>query len=72
MRGLFRSPEEAAAPVIYLACAPEIDEQTALYLHMMKRSAPSKQAADPEVGRRAWETSAKLLRPYFEAAHEPV
>jgi len=72
MRGLFRSPEEAAAPVVHLACAPEIGEQTGLYLHMMKRSAPSAVAADPEVGRRVWEESARLLRPYFEEPHEPT
>jgi NAD(P)-dependent dehydrogenase (short-subunit alcohol dehydrogenase family) len=72
MRGLFRSPENAAAPVVYLACAPEIDEQTGLYLHMLKHSAPSEQAADPEVGRRVWEESAKLLAPYLGGVHEPV
>lgn len=61
----FRRPEDAAAPVVYLAAAPELRGQTGLYLHMMRPKPAAKEATDPEVGRRIWAATEELLRPYL-------
>jgi NAD(P)-dependent dehydrogenase (short-subunit alcohol dehydrogenase family) len=61
MKHLFRSPEEAADPVLYLACARAIEGQTGLYLHMEHAKAPGEHASDPAFGRRLWDATEALL-----------
>jgi NAD(P)-dependent dehydrogenase (short-subunit alcohol dehydrogenase family) len=61
MRTFFRSPDEAAAPVIYLAAAPELGGDTGWYMHMMRRKTASPAAVEPENGRRLWERGEALL-----------
>ena len=58
---LFQSPEQAAAPAIYLCCAEAAGVATGMYLHLMQKKAVSPAAADPENGTRLWEASAALL-----------
>jgi NAD(P)-dependent dehydrogenase (short-subunit alcohol dehydrogenase family) len=65
MRTFFPSPEEAAAPVVYLAAAPELSGETGFYLHRMTRKAPSAAALDAENGRRLWERGEALLAPWL-------
>jgi NAD(P)-dependent dehydrogenase (short-subunit alcohol dehydrogenase family) len=67
MRTFFRSPEEAAAPVIYLAAAPELAGDTGWYLHLMRRKTASPAAIDAENGRRLWERGEALLAPWLGA-----
>jgi NAD(P)-dependent dehydrogenase (short-subunit alcohol dehydrogenase family) len=55
MKTFFRSPEAAAAPVIYLGTAPELAGDTGWYLHLMQRKEPSSAASDVEAGKRLWE-----------------
>lgn len=62
---LFRSPEKAATPVIYLACARDMGERSGVYLHMMREKQPSPLALDPGNGRQLWEQSATLLHDYL-------
>ncbi len=61
----FRSPEEAAAPVVYLAVSPEIERRTGDYLHLTTRKEKDPRALDPETGARLWRQSERLLRRYF-------
>jgi NAD(P)-dependent dehydrogenase (short-subunit alcohol dehydrogenase family) len=61
MKHLFRSPEEAAVPVLYLACAHAIEGKTGLYLHMEHAKAPGEHASDPAFGRRLWGATEGLL-----------
>jgi NAD(P)-dependent dehydrogenase (short-subunit alcohol dehydrogenase family) len=68
MKTFFRSPEEAAAPVVYLAAAPEIAGDTGWYLHLMRRKTASPAAVDEENGRRLWERGEALLAPWLGAA----
>jgi NAD(P)-dependent dehydrogenase (short-subunit alcohol dehydrogenase family) len=65
MRLAFRSPAAAAEPVVYLACARQLEGRTGVYLHMMREKTPGAEATDPEKGRLLWEKSAELLRPYL-------
>ncbi len=60
MRCFFRSPELAAAPVVYLTAATALEGETGVYMHMMKRKPASPSALDPEAGRLLWEKSAAL------------
>lgn len=64
MKLLFRSPEQAAEPVIYLACAPEMGQRTGAYLHMMREKAMSPLARDPDIGSQLWQYSQKLVDAY--------
>lgn len=65
MRWFFRSPQQAAEPVVYLACAPEMGERTGVYLHMMREKQPSSLALDAENGKRLWQMSGALLEPFL-------
>jgi NAD(P)-dependent dehydrogenase (short-subunit alcohol dehydrogenase family) len=62
MKLFFRSPEKAAEPVLYLACAQSMQERSGAYLHMMREKSASALALDEENGRRLWEESEALLR----------
>ena len=64
MKIFFRSPEAAAEPVTYLACARSIEGMTGLYLHMMREKPMSADASCPENGARIWEHSDRLLKPH--------
>ncbi len=72
MKLLFRSPEKAAEPVIYLACSPDMGQRSNAYLHMMREKSMSPGACDPANGRQLWEKSAKLLAPYLSATRAPA
>lgn len=61
LRRLFRSPEEAVEPVVWLCCAPEAGSSTGLYLHLMHRKQVSESAADPANGAMLWETSQAMV-----------
>ena len=64
MKLLFRSPEQAAEPVIYLACAPDMGKRTGAYLHMMREKAMSSLARDPNNGTQLWQHSQQLIDAY--------
>lgn len=70
MRTFFRSPEEAAAPVIYLAAAPELGGDTGWYMHLMRRKTPAPAALDEGHGRRLWELGEALLSPWLSPSAE--
>lgn len=61
---MFRSPEKAAEPVVLLACGRAMEGRNGVYLHMMREKSVSELANRPENGRRLWERSAELLKPY--------
>ena len=61
LRRLFRSPDEAIAPVVYLCCALEAGDSTGMYLHLMRPKQVSQSAADPANGAKLWEVSQALV-----------
>lgn len=66
MKLMFRSPEQAAEPVVYLACAPDMAQRSNVYLHMMREKTMSPLASNADNGRQLWEKSAALLAPYLK------
>ena len=50
----FQSPAQAAEPVVYLACAPENEEKSGTYLHLMRRKTPSPEAMTVELQDAVW------------------
>jgi len=62
MKAFFASPEAAAAPVVYLCCAPDAGTRTGLYLHKLREKLPAPAALEPENGARLWAASEKRLR----------
>lgn len=66
MRWFFRSPVQAAEPVVFLACAPALGERTGVYLHMMREKQPSALALSADNGQRLWQKSDALLKPFLE------
>ncbi len=61
MKWFFNSPEVAAKPVVYLACAEELERQTGKYMHMMVHKESDPKAQDPRAGKQLFETSLALL-----------
>jgi NAD(P)-dependent dehydrogenase (short-subunit alcohol dehydrogenase family) len=67
MRTLFRSPELAAEPVVYLAAAPELAGDTGWYLHLMRRKTAATLAIDAANGAKLWERGEALLAEWLPA-----
>lgn len=65
MKLLFRSPEKAAEPVLYLACSDDAATRSGIYLHMMKEKQPSTLALDSANGVQLWEKSFALIRNFM-------
>lgn len=65
MGTFFRSPAQAAAPVIYLAAAPDIAGDTGWYLHLLQRKLAAPRALDPANGRRLWTRAEELLKAWL-------
>ena len=63
----FSSPTKAAEPVVYLACAPELENQTDLYLHQMQKKEMDVKALDPTTGAQLWAKSEALLGQKFSS-----
>ena len=61
-RPLIRSPEQGADTVIHLAASPEVRGASGGYYFDRRLAAPTRQATDPEAGRRLWGASAGLVR----------
>lgn len=53
----FQTPAKAAPPLVYLACAPEMEGRTNVYLHMMAEKRMDEKVYDEEAGKRLWEKS---------------
>ncbi|MBE0647453.1 MAG: SDR family NAD(P)-dependent oxidoreductase [Bacteroidales bacterium] len=64
----FKSPKEAAKPVVYLAASPDVEGKPFDYLFLMSRQEIDEKAADPENGERLWEVSERLLKIEFTAS----
>lgn len=58
----FSSPTKAAKPVLYLACARQLEKRTGVYLHLMQEKQMDAKALDPEIGKKLWEKSSGLLQ----------
>ncbi len=52
-----KSPEKAAATIVYLATAPEVEEVTGAYFVDMKERTSSRASQDPAAAQRAWQRS---------------
>lgn len=64
MRLLFRKPENAIDPIIYLACTAEAGSRTGMYLHVMEEKSVSPHATDESNGRVLWERSDEMIREF--------
>ncbi len=56
----FRSPQQAALPVSYLTCSPEIEGKTNIYLHMFNRKRMDEKVYIPEEGSKLWQESERV------------
>ncbi len=61
MKKFFRTPHEAAKPVIYLCCARELEGRTGRYLHGMTEKQAAGQTRDTAVGQRLLRDSQRLI-----------
>ncbi|MEZ4376331.1 MAG: SDR family NAD(P)-dependent oxidoreductase [Polyangiaceae bacterium] len=61
MRLGFRSPADAARPVVALGTSPEFGGETGRYFHVEECKHMSEQAEDPVLGRELWEATERLL-----------
>ena len=58
----FSSPSKAAAPVMYLACAPSLEGKSDVHLHLMSKKEMDPKALDAENGKKLWEKSEELIQ----------
>jgi NAD(P)-dependent dehydrogenase (short-subunit alcohol dehydrogenase family) len=58
----FRSPAKACLPVVYLACAKELEGTTGTYLFLMQEKEMDPKATDPQNGDRLWQLSERLKK----------
>ena len=58
----FKSPEEAAEPVVYLSCSKDITQLPTDYLFLMSRKEMDEKATDPDNGKKLWAYSENLLK----------
>jgi NAD(P)-dependent dehydrogenase (short-subunit alcohol dehydrogenase family) len=61
MRRFFRSPADASAPVVHLACARALDERTGTYLHLMNEKRADDACMDLPAGERLLHASGELV-----------
>jgi short-subunit dehydrogenase len=57
---IFRSPEKAAPPIIYMATSDDFIGKTNQYLHMFIPKKMDQKVYDEKEGKKLWEESAKL------------
>lgn len=57
----FQSPEKAAPPLVYMACALEEEGLTNQYLHMRTRRRMDEKCYAPEAGRRLWARTEEII-----------
>ncbi|MFW6248063.1 MAG: SDR family NAD(P)-dependent oxidoreductase [bacterium] len=67
----FPSPDQAARPVVFLACSPELEGRTDVYLHLMRRKQKDARARDPETGRVLWNCSERAVAREAKTADRP-
>jgi len=58
----FKSPDEAAVPVIYLAASPDQEGKAWDYFFLMSRKEADDKATDPLNGSKIWDLSENLLK----------
>ena len=57
----FQSPEKAAKPVTFMACSPEFENRTNIYLHMFNEKKMDLKVYDEAEGKKLWDESLKLI-----------
>ncbi len=69
---VFRSPEVAARPAVYMALDPAFESETARYLHMFNPKRMDDECYDEAQGARLWDESLALLRSVGAARDLPA
>lgn len=59
-RLFFKSPKEAALPVVYLAASKDLEGKSGEYMHMFKSKRMDEKCYDPEEGAKLWDASIEL------------
>jgi NAD(P)-dependent dehydrogenase (short-subunit alcohol dehydrogenase family) len=59
---IFKSPEKAAKPVVYMAISPDYEGKTNEYLHMFRHKQMDPKVYIPEEGARLWDRSVELWK----------
>ncbi len=61
IRTFFAAPEVGAKPIVYLACARELEGKTGLYHHRWEEKAASDLALDRDYRAVLWDASQRIL-----------
>jgi len=59
---IFKSPEKAAKPVVYMAISPDYEGKTNEYLHMFRHKKMDPKEYIPEEGAKLWDRSIELWK----------
>jgi hypothetical protein len=63
------SARKAAWPAVYLACAPEMDNQTLIYYHKCEQELLDARVTNPSFGKMLWEKPEELLAEVLKRNH---
>lgn len=69
MARFFRSPQDAAQPIVYLSCARSLEGQTGRYMHLMCEKPAGEASLDPRTGSMLMRESEALI---VRALGEPL
>jgi NAD(P)-dependent dehydrogenase (short-subunit alcohol dehydrogenase family) len=61
-----RSPEKGAETIVYLASSPQVNQSNGQYFIDCKAVKPSAQGTDPNLARRLWEISERMVQPFLD------
>lgn len=67
---VFRSPEVAAKPVVYMSISKDFDNKTAEYLHMFNPKKMDPKVYNPDEGKKLWEYSQRLWKEIDDKAFD--
>ena len=71
-RVIFKSPMEAARPVVYMSASSDFRDRTNEYLHMFSNKSMDEKVYDKRAGARLWTESAKLWARIDDQAAEAL
>ncbi|MEJ2006331.1 MAG: SDR family NAD(P)-dependent oxidoreductase [Cyclobacteriaceae bacterium] len=67
---VFKAPEEAALPVVYMCLSPDFADRTNTYLHMFNEKRMDEKIYIPEEGRKLWIHTYEVWQKYDDRAND--
>ena len=67
---VFKAPEQAALPAVYMCLSPDYKDRTNEYLHMFREKRMDEKVYIPEEGKKLWDHTYEVLQKYDDRSGE--